>query len=193
MFSIDTQTVRRSGLGPTVRSFAQVPLSSHLVEDQRTDLELTRRVTPSVRTILTNLWYHFPVNEVEPMEGSRLIENVNLSDIKFSDEGDSVTFHLVEMMPPYKHCRLECQNVYSFIMHRSPDDRIPYFIGELVWRELTEGEKHTALERAEYPIFDQNGAFFACGRIIAVHVEGGICCDILAENVTLIDATPSGQ
>jgi hypothetical protein len=121
------------------------------------------------------------------------IEDVNLSGIEFTAEGDSVTLHLVGMVPPYRTSRVECHNIYSFIMHCPPDDQIPYYVGELVWRELSEEEKQTALEKVRYPIFDQHGAFFVLNeRIIAVHVEGGLCCDILAQKVTLIE-TPSSE
>jgi hypothetical protein len=116
------------------------------------------------------------------------IENVNLSGIEFNNEGNSVAFHLVGMVPPYKNSRFECHNVYSFILHRPPDDQIPYYVGELTWRVLSNEEKQTALEKVKYPIFDQDGAFFVLrATMISVHVEGGVCADVLAENVTLVD------
>jgi hypothetical protein len=116
------------------------------------------------------------------------LENVNLSGIEFSNEGDSVTLHMVGIVPPYKSSRLECHNVYSFILHRPPDDQIPYYVGELVWKELAEAEKQAALEKVKYPIFNQDGTFFVLkSRIVSVHVEGGVCGDILAEKVMLIE------
>ena len=121
------------------------------------------------------------------------IENVNLSGIEFSSEGDSVTLHLVDMVPPYKNSRFECRNVISFILHRPPDDQVPYYVGELTWRELADEEKQAGLEEVNYPIFNQDGTFFGLSRrIVSVHLEGGVCGDILTENVILIDGPTDG-
>lgn len=116
-----------------------------------------------------------------------LIENTNLSRIEFNSKGNSVTLHLVEMVPPYQHSRFECHNVYSFILHRLPDDEIPYYIGELTWRELGDAEKQAILEKVKYPFFGPNGTFFALkAKLFSVHLEGGICGDILTEKVIVI-------
>jgi hypothetical protein len=126
------------------------------------------------------------------MNGHGLLENINLSGIEFNSKGDSVTLHLVGMVPPYQSSRFECHNVYSFILHRPPDDQIPYYVGELAWRELGDAEKQTALEKVKYPIFDQDGAFLALkATIFSVHVEGAVCGDILAERVMVIETSSS--
>ena len=118
------------------------------------------------------------------MDGHGLLENINLSGIEFNSKGDSVTFHLVGMVPPYQNSRFVCHNIYSFELHRSPDLAIPYYIGELVWRELGDAEKKAVLEKVDYPFFDQKGDRLTLkGKIFTVHVEGGICGDILAEKV----------
>jgi hypothetical protein len=78
------------------------------------------------------------------------------------------------------------------MLHRYPDDQLPYYVGELVWRELREEEIETALERVKYPMFNQRGAFYPLNRVVTVHLEGGVCCDILAEDVALVE-TPSSS
>ena len=53
-----------------------------------------------------------------------------------------------------------------------------------MWRELSDAEKKAVLEKVDYPFFDQKGDRLTLkGKIFTVHVEGGICGDILAEKV----------
>ena len=79
------------------------------------------------------------------MDRCGLIENINLSGIEFNREGDTVTFVLVEMVPPYQSRRFVCHNIHSIILHRLTGDYFPYFVGEIVWRELIDSEKRLHL------------------------------------------------
>lgn len=116
------------------------------------------------------------------------LENMNLSGIEVNAEGDSVVLHLVGMVPPYEPSRFECCNVYSFAFHRSPDERVPFYVGELEWHELEDAEKQTILEKTQYPILDERGGFFVSkAKIVCVHLEGGLCADILAEKVAHLE------
>lgn len=126
------------------------------------------------------------------MDRGGLIENINLSGIEFNSKGDSVTLHLVGMIPPYQNSRFECHNIYSFNLHRSPGEQIPHYVGELSWRELDDAEKHVALEEVEYPFFDQEGKILELkGKIFLIHVEGGVCGDILTEKVVVTETKSS--
>lgn len=128
------------------------------------------------------------------MAGNGLIENVNLSGIEFNGNGDSVTLHLVGMVPPFQNSRFECYNIYCFNLHRPTDEQIPYYVGELSWRELGDSEKQIALEKAGYSFFDHGGEFFDFKtKIFSVHMEGGAWADILAERVMVIETTNIGE
>src|SRR5947208_2455610 len=110
------------------------------------------------------------------------IENVNLTSIQFSDGGESVTLHLVGMVPPYKKSRLQCHNIYSLVWHRSLDLEAPYYVGELAWRQLADEEKHAALDKVRYSILDKNGnVLVPRNTMTAIHIDGAVCAEILTE------------
>ena len=119
------------------------------------------------------------------------LENMNLSGIEFSKDGRSVTLFLVDTISPFTNSNIEFHNVYSFILHRGLEDEFPYYVGDLVWKELDKEEKQIALEKAKYPVSNENGVFSIIeSKIISAHIEGGVCGHILAEKVVFIE-TPN--
>ena len=109
------------------------------------------------------------------------INNVNLSGIQFTEDGRAMNLHLIGMTPPYGTTIAQCQTVFSIRWDIGPDADFPYYVGELIWHELSQKEKQALLEKADYSIFDSTGQpAIATRRIIHVHLDGDIYGELLA-------------
>jgi hypothetical protein len=107
--------------------------------------------------------------------------NRSLSEVRFSPDGACVQLYLTDSVPPYGTVVLTCSNVLAFHMHRTADDSIPFFLGEVTWQPLAAARQEQTLSRLNYPFQNESGELLLppWSEAVHVHFEGSVCGDIV--------------
>lgn len=109
------------------------------------------------------------------------IRNRSLSEVRFSPDGGAVQLFLTDSVAPYGTVVLTCENLLAFHLHRTADDVVPYFLGEVRWQPLAGASQSQALVRLGYSFFNERGSLLEpdWGQVVHLHFEGSLCGDII--------------
>ena len=121
------------------------------------------------------------------------ILNRSLSEVRFSPEGGSVQLFLTDSIPPHGTIVMTCENLLAFHFHRTADDAIPYFLGEVRWQPLAAAAQSQALARLGYSFFNERGGLLepGWGQAVHLHFEGSVCGDIVCQGCSVHEEEPS--
>jgi hypothetical protein len=119
------------------------------------------------------------------------LENYLLEHIEWTEDGNSIELLISKINAPGKNLNGLCQNIVLLHMHRTIPDTVPYYIGELTWRSLTDEEKRRRLKELRYSNLNRDGDVYYDSKVnlIEIHIEGGINMDIICEKFSLDDIT----
>ena len=118
--------------------------------------------------------------------------NQSLSEIRLSSDGASVQLFLTDSVSPHRTAILACDNVLAFHVHRTADDAIPYFIGEVKWQPVACAGQAQLLGRLGYSFLDEGGDALlpSRGQVILLHFEGSICGDVVCNSCSVSSEQP---
>lgn len=113
--------------------------------------------------------------------------NCSLSELRFSPDGGSVQLFLTDSVPPYGTVVLTCDNLLALHLHRTADDAVPYFLGEVRWQPLAGASQSQVLGRLGYSFVNERGDLLepGWGQVVSLHFEGSLCGDIICRGCSV--------
>jgi len=113
------------------------------------------------------------------------MQNQSLSGIEIAESGSTIRFTITETFSPYNVVEVVCEDVVLFHFHRTPEDDLPYFLGEISWVQLAEEETSHILKEMqyEYSRFDESPVCTEFGRLYKLRFEGGVFGVVLCAQI----------
>ncbi|MEZ6070593.1 MAG: hypothetical protein R3C10_10035 [Pirellulales bacterium] len=119
-------------------------------------------------------------------EHSGHLEIINVVGMEFVDSGRSLRLEIIESIPPHGTSLITLKNVVSVRLFQAGGDEYPLIVIDLTWRAVPTEEKESVLRANQFPFVDESGKPLTPSMpLVAVHLEGAIVGDILAEEVSI--------
>lgn len=143
--------------------------------------------------------FHFAGHFVEPLPGKSkamnsttktLLEDINLSELSFSDNGRTLTIEFINMFDGGPCAQLTAKGVVVCNYQNTfghDDSALPAYVGEVTCQELREKEAASVLSGLGYGFLGSGGATYV-SRLgyFHIHIESGeLIVDLVCEEFKL--------
>jgi hypothetical protein len=123
------------------------------------------------------------------MTEERLLKDVNLSDIQFSEDHRSVALAFLSMSDGAEVGTLVCSGLAFFAYSNDPDESLPSYAGEVSRRSIPGAdEARRLLQGLGYGYRDFSGMRLVdnSATLYHVHVEGSFTLDVVCREARLV-------